>query len=157
MHLILFFCQLMRLSWALQSLVLRSIIKVGWFFHVPKLHVLKKWMTPASFSFFFFLTHPFGFYHSLGCFLKKLTPECFISWIARSYLFHVLRHFRHDSRITSGKQIWDEPQPLPLLPGSLFCLKRAQARKNVSPSFTRPFKLAFWFQSQNLMQFSTLQ
>lgn len=92
-----YFCQL-RLSWALHT---ASIIKVALLFQVPKLHVLKKWMTLIC-----FFTHPFGFYQTfIGILLKKLlTPECFFSWIANSYLFHVLRHFRHDSKIISRKR-----------------------------------------------------
>lgn len=43
-----------------------------------------------------------------------------VSWIASSYLFHVLRHFRHDSRTILGKQQREEYRRLASLAGSLF-------------------------------------
>lgn len=43
-----------------------------------------------------------------------------VSWISSSYLFHVLRHFRHDSRTILGKQQREEYRRLASRAGSLF-------------------------------------
>jgi hypothetical protein len=68
-----------------------------------------------------------------------------VSWIASAYLFHVLRHFRHDStKISGAEDRRDGSQRLPPLAGSLSALPaESTGSQNVSTGFTWPLKLAF--------------